>query len=201
MISNSPASVSEDLELTNGFIPTTPSIGGSLVVLDPHAPSATLRAALQHPDLSHGRLSLLVVFPTAEYEARRRARLEADVTAPYTIEHLEMEARRIALRVGREWIDPTGVEFDSLGAVGRIRDSVRRVLEDREYTHVYVGRSPRTFWQRLRRVEDRSTMLTRVLPKIVTVVPVEYAFDSVSNAGDEEAFVDLAVDLDPLVEK
>lgn len=32
-----------------------PTTGGSLVILDPEAPSTTLRAALPHPDVNNGR--------------------------------------------------------------------------------------------------------------------------------------------------
>lgn len=163
---------------------TAPADWRSLVVLDPDAPSTTLWAALQHPDVTDGALDLLVVLPTAEYEARRRARFEADVTAPYTIDHLEAEARRIAQRAGREWLDPIGVEFEPLGAVGRLRNSIRATVEDRGDTRVYVAAPERPIWKRVFGFEEFSASLAGVLPTAVTVVPVDAAIDSALNVAD-----------------
>lgn len=171
-----------------------PAADRSLVVLDPDIASTTLRATLEHPEVNDGDLHLLVVFPTAEYEARRRARLEANVTAPYTIDHLEAEARRIAQQAGRAWLDPAGVAFEPMGAVGRLRDCVQTAVEDRGPTHVFVASTQRTFWQRLLGVEDRSAMLAEVLPAVVTVVPVDGALDPAANVVDGGAIADPAVD-------
>lgn len=201
MFTNSTASSPRDPELTNGLLPTASSVGASLVILDPDAPSATLRAALQHPDVAEGEITLLVVFPTSEYEARRRARIEAGVTAPYTIDHLEMEAQRIGQRAGREWLDPARVEFEAMGAVGRRRDCVRMAVVARGCTRVYVGKSRRTLWQRFLRIEDLSVVLTRTLPATVTVVSVDDVFDPVPNVGDGEPIADLTADPDEAVVK
>lgn len=153
----------------------------SLVVLDPNAPSTALRAVLQHPAVSDGDIHLLVVFPTAEYEARRRARVQAGVTAPYTIDHLEAEAQRIAQRTGREWLDPAGIAFEPIGAVGRLRDCVRTAAEDRGYTHVYVPATRRTLRQRLLGVGDNPSTLFGILPTGITVVPVDGLLPSAEN--------------------
>lgn len=169
---------------TDPLTTKSPAVDRSLVVLDPDAASTTLRATLKHREVVDGALHLLVVFPTAEYDARRRARLEASVTAPYTIDHLEAEARRIAQQAGREWLDPAGVAFEPMGAVGRLRDCVQTAVEDRGSTHVFVAATRRTLRQRLLGVEDRSAMLAKVLPAEVTVVPVAGALDSASNAVD-----------------
>ena len=164
---------------SSGYPP--PVAGRSLVVLDPNAPSTTLRAALQHPAVSEGEVHLLVVFPTAEYEARRRARIQAGVTAPYTIDHLETEAQRIAQRTGREWLAPAGIAFQPIGAVGRLRDCVWTAAEDREYTHVYVPATRRTLRQRLLGVGDNPSALAGTLPTVITVVPVDGLLPSAEN--------------------
>lgn len=201
MFTNDTASSPGEAELTNGVLPTASSAGASLVVLDPDAPSATLRAALQRPDVAEGELTLLVVFSISEYEARRRARIEAGVTAPYTIDHLEMEAQRIAQLAGREWLDPANVEFEAMGAVGRRRDCVRTTVEAQGCTCVYVRRLRRTLWQRFLRVEDLSAVLTRSLPATVTVVSVDGVFDPVPNVVDGEPITDLTTDPDESVVK
>lgn len=201
MFPNDTAFSPEGAELTNGILPPASSVGASLVVLDADAPSATLRAALQYPGVAEGELTLLVVFPVSEYEARRRARIEAGVTAPYTIDHLEMEARRIAQLAGREWLDPANVEFEAIGAVGRRRDCVRTAVEAQECSRVYLGKSRRTLWQRFLRIEDLSAVLTRTLPATVTVVSVDGVFDSLPNLGDGEPIPDLTADTDESVVK
>lgn len=180
---------------------TAPAAGRSLVVLDPDSPLTTLRAALQHTEVDNGEVDLLVVFPTAEYETRRRARLESGVTAPYTIDHLEVEAERIARRAGREWLGPMGVEFEPTGAVGRLRDCVRTAVEERGYTSVYVAAPRRTLWRRLLGVEDVSTALAGILPTVVTVVPVDGTLDPVPDRVDVEAIADPTVVPGTSVEK
>lgn len=201
MSTSSIASRPGELEPTTGVHPSASAAGTSLVVLDPNDPSTTLRAVLQHPGVNDGDLALLVVFPTAEYQARRRARLAAGVTAPYTIDHLEMDARRIAHRAGCEWIDPTGVEFEAIGAVGRLQDCVRMVVAARGYTQVYILPPRRTVWQRILGDADSSAALTRVLPTSVTVVSVEGAVDVVSAVEDGETIADFTVGPDVSVEK
>lgn len=143
----------------------------ALVVLDPAYPEATLRAALAHPDAA-GTVHLLTVFPTAEYEARRRDRAAAGVIAPYTVSHLETEARRLARRAGRRWLGTPGVDFEAFGAVGSTRDRVLAAVAERGYDRVFVAAPQRTIWQRLLGRADLSTAIARVLPTVVTVVPV-----------------------------
>lgn len=193
---NGPAALSEEPEQIRRPPSRALSFGASLVVLDPNDPSTTLRAVLQQHDTCEDRLTLLVVFSTAEYEARRRARVEAGVTAPYTIDHLEMDARHIADRAGREWIDPRGFGFEAMGGVGRVQDCIRRATADKAYRHVFVAESPRTVWQRLLRIEGPVAMLTRVLPTSVTTVPVDDVFQPIPNVGGVDAIADLSIDLD-----
>lgn len=164
----------------------------SLFVLDPVVPSTVLRAALRDSRVSDGEIHLLAVFPPAEYQARRRARIDANLTATYTVDSLEEEARRIARQAGREWLGPTGVEFESMGAVGRLRDTVRRAVEDRGCTHVYVVIPRRTLWQRLLGTQDLSTTLARILPTDVIVVSVDDTFDPVLDLPDPSSVADVA---------
>lgn len=130
-----------------------PTADGSLVVLDPDAPSTTLQTALQHPDVSDEDLHLLIVFPLATFESRRRALLKAGATAPYTVSDFEAEAQRIAYQVGREWLAPMGVTFEPMGAVGRHPDCVRMAVEERGCARAFVSLRP-ALWQRLRGVGD-----------------------------------------------
>lgn len=173
---------------------TAPFADRSLVVLDPEAPSTSLRSAIEHLPVSDGELHLLVVFPTEEYEARRRARLQAGVTTPYTIDHLEAEAQRMAQQAGREWLDPACVAFEPIGAVGRLSDSVQTAVEDSGSTHIYVPATKHTHWQRLLGVEGLSTALARVLPPVVSIVTVDGMADSASIVVDGTSVADLPVD-------
>lgn len=177
-----------------------PTADSTLVVLDPDHPGTALRATLEYLD-RHGDLYLLVVFPMAEYEARRRARREAGVTAPYTIDHLEAEARRIAHGVGREWLDPAGAEFEAVGAVGRPRDCVQMAVEERGCTRVFVAAPQRTLWQRLLGVQDLPTTLIRVLPTVVTIVSVDSGVDAPSDPADGDVVDDLVIDSDAMTDK
>ena len=152
----------------------------ALVVLDGADPSSTLRAALQHIDLQNGRVRLLLVYPTAEYEARRRERIAAGLTTPYTIGQLEEEARLVALRTGHEWHRSSGGEFEAtsggefeaIGAVGRLTDCVRRVVEDNECTLIYFAPTKRSMWQRILG-GDEVGALARALPASTSVVQLD----------------------------
>lgn len=192
---------SDSSERTNRTPAPALSFGASLVVLDPEDPSSTIRGVLQQHDTCQDRLSLMVVFPTAEYEARRRARIEAGVTAPYSIDHLEMDARQIADRTGREWIDPQGFGFEAIGAVGSVQNCIRQATAERAFRNVFVAESQRTVWQRLIRMEDPVARLTRDLPPSVTVVPVDGGVQPFSNDGGGDVIADLTLDLDPSVER
>ena len=144
----------------------------ALVVLDGADPSSTLRAALQHIDLQNGRVHLLLVYPTAEYEARRRERIAAGLTTPYTVGQLEEEARLLALRTGHEWHRSSGGEFEAIGAVGRLTDCVRRVVEDNECTLIYFAPTKRSMWQRILG-GDEVGALARALPASTSVVQLD----------------------------
>lgn len=148
-----------------------------LVVLDPDAPAASLRAALGHLDASDQALDLLVVYPIERFEARRAALIEAGATG-YAVSDLKAEARREARRVGHEWLSPLGISFEAIGAVGEVRDCVPITIAERGYSRVYVKVPRRTFWQRLRGVPDRMTALDDTLPKDVDVVPLDWSGES-----------------------
>lgn len=153
-----------------------------LVVLNPDDPAATLRAVMRDPATINAKFHLIVVFPTAEYEARRQARIDAGITGPYTIDHLIDEARSIALRVGRTYLDTDDGGFEAMGAVGRTRDRVNEAVQNHDYGRVYAAERPRPAWQRLLGVGRLSTELVRVLPDVVTVVSVD---DGLGPAREE----------------
>jgi hypothetical protein len=184
---------------------TDVAAGRSLVVLDPDHPEASLRAAFGHLGSNERALDLLVVYPMERFEERREELLEAGATAPYAVSDLEAKARRVAWRAGHDWLAPMGVEFDALGAVGRVRDCVRTVAEERGHARVYVEVPGRTFWQRLRGVVDRATALGDALPGDVTVVPVDGAVESDGDVTDAvidaEVGADVAVTTDPSAER
>jgi hypothetical protein len=179
--------------------------GRSLIVLDPDAPAASLRAAFGHLGPKDGAVDLLVVYPMARFEARREELLEAGATAPYAVSDLEAEARRVAWRAGHDWLAPMDVEFEALGAVGEVTDCVRQVVEGGGHTRVYVEVPGRTFWQRLRGVADRATALGDALSTDVTVVPVDGGVESGGGVTDAvigtEVDADVAVTSDPFAEK
>lgn len=162
----------------------------TLLVLNPADPSTTLRAALGHPETANSDLSLLVIFPTAEYEARRRARYEAGVATPYTIEHLEDEAQRIARRVGEEWLGSAD-RFEARGAVGRPRDCVCAAVKELAVGRVFIPTSQRTIWQRLFGGLDLPTDLGRVLSTEVSIVSVDGTTDLLPDEFDPEPTVEI----------
>lgn len=164
---------------------TTTSI---LIVLDPDDPDTTLQAVVQDADANAAEIHVMRVFPTAEYEQRRRDRIDAGVPGPYTIEQLTNEARRIARRVGREYLGPDG--FEAMGAVGRNRDCIRRAVRTHDYDRVYVADHQHSIWQRLLGVADLSTELTRALPDVVSVVST----DDVVGPGTDESVADAVVE-------
>lgn len=153
----------------------------TLVVLNSASPEAILEIVLDARRIPDSEIDLMVVYPTAEYEARRRARLEAGVTTPYTVEHLAEDAQRTADRVGREWIDSDTVQLGAYGGVGRVEDRVNEVVRDRGHSVVYADYRPPTRWQQLFGVVDVSRTLGETLP-------AETAVRSVSDlrppAGD-----------------
>jgi hypothetical protein len=175
--------------------------GRSLVVLDPDHPETSLRAAFEHLDASDGALDLLVVYPMERFEARREELLEAGATAPYAVSDLETEARRVAWRTGHDWLAPLGVEFEAIGAVGRVRDCVRLIADDRGCARVYVESPRRTRWQRLRGVADRATALDGALPGTVTVVSIDGDAEPGVTVPDVDVDTEVAVVPDASVEK
>ena len=182
-----------------------PALGRSLVVLDPGHPEASLRAVFGHLGASDGAIDLLVVYPMERFEVRREELLEAGATASYAVSDLEAEARRVAWRTGHDWLAPLGVEFEAFGAVGRVRDCVRLVAEDRGCTRVYVEVPRRTLRQRLRGVADRATALGDALPRGASVVPLDGTIESGSDvtdaATDTDVGADVAVASDPSVDR
>jgi hypothetical protein len=144
-----------------------------LVVLDADDPEPTLQAVVEETDATAAEVDLLAVYPTAEYEARRRARCDADAPGPYTLDQLAEEARRVARRAGREYLGPDPDGLDAMGAVGGRRECVRRAVRESDYSRLYVAERSRSFWQRLVGVETISTELARLLPDVVSVEAVE----------------------------
>lgn len=167
---------------------TNPNTNRVLVVLNPDDPDTTLQAVVRETGTSDAEFHLLVVFPTAEYEARRRARIDAGVTAPYTLDSLAEEGRRIARRVGRGYLGPDGIE--PMGAVGDTPDCIRRAVQTDDYSRIYVTERPHSIWQRLLGVETLSAELTRVLPDVVSVVTVDDGVGSSSGSSDPDAVLD-----------
>lgn len=168
---------------------TEPSTSHVLVVLDPDDPETTLRAVVREADPVVTAFHLLLVYPTAEYEARRRARHDAGAPGPYTIDHLAEEARRVAERLGRAYLaDAAGVE--ALGAVGGTRDCVRRAARDTECSRVYVAEDSRSIWQRLLGVERLSMELSEMLPDVVSVVSLEEVADPTLDDPECEVVLD-----------
>lgn len=165
-----------------------------LVVLDPDDPATTHRAILHDAVVTGGDLHLLVAFPTAEYEARRRARMAAGVPGPYTIDHLAMEGRRIAQRVGREWLGSDGPNFQVTGTVGKLHDCVRDAVREYGHTRVYVAALQRSLWQRLLGDTDMSPALARVLPDHVTVISINSVPSLATYEGNSDAAVDRATE-------
>lgn len=169
--------------------PTESTTEDTLVVLDADDPETTLQAVIQETDPATGTVDLLAVYPTAEYEERRRARIDAGVTAPYTIEHLADEARKIAEEVGREYLGPDAARGEAMGAVGGTRACIRRAVRDADYSQVFVPEEAHAVWQRLLGVESLSTELTRVLPDVVSVRTVEDVTTlSTAGTGTEPVF-------------
>lgn len=156
--------------------------GRNLVVLDPVDPAGTLQAALHDSATADGDLDLLLVVPTAEYERRRRDRIDAGVSGPYSIDHLEEEARRIARRAGHEVLDTEDAEFVAMGSVGRPRDRIREAVAEHGYERVYVPPERRSVLERLLGGSDLAAALPRALPDGVTVVT---AGVTVEPAGGE----------------
>lgn len=165
-----------------------------LVVLDVDDPERTLQAVVQETDATAAEVHLLMVFPTAEYEERRRARIDADVPGPFTIEHLTQDARRIARRVGREYLGSDAERFEALGVVGNRRRCIQRVVRTHEYSQVYVPEQSHSIWQQLLGVEDLSTELTRVLPDVVSVVSVDNVGASTTRGPDADAVFESGTD-------
>lgn len=141
----------------------------TLVVLNSASPEAILDIEPDARSIPDPAVDLMLVYPTAEYESRRRARIEAGVTTPYTVEHLEDEARRTAAGVGRKWLDSEPASIDAYGGVGRLADRVNDVVRDRGHSIVYTDYTPPTRWQRLFGVSDVSRKLAETLPDDVDI--------------------------------
>lgn len=161
---------------------TTDSI---LVVLDSDDPETALQTVVQDANAQATEFHLLTVFPTAEYEERRRQRNDAGVPGPYNLEHLTQEARRIARRAGREYLDPD--EFIAMGAVGRKRECIRRAVREHDYNKVYVAEQSQTIWQQLLGVAALSTELTRVVHDDVPVVSIDDLVGPGTGGPDADA--------------
>lgn len=137
-----------------------------LVVLDPEQPNTTLENVFQHADLVDRDLHFLLVYPTKEYEARRRARIEAGITTPFAISHLEAEARQRALHLGHEWHGGTNGTVTAMGRVGRLRDRVGEIVEENGYEEIYLDPTPQSSWQRLRGRIDAASSVVGSLPEV-----------------------------------
>lgn len=159
---------------------TDPPTNSILVVLDADDPDATLQAVIRETAATDASYHLLAVYSTAEYSARRCARIDAGVPCDYTRDQLADEARRVANRVAREYFGPNADGVDATGAVGEKRDCIRRAVREADYDQVYVAEEPHSIWQRLLGVEQLSTELTRILPDVVSVVTV----DDLGRAAD-----------------
>lgn len=159
------------LSEVDGLVFRNPETDRVLVVLTPENPEESLKNALAEPTMVPDSADVILVLPTAEYEARRRARIEAGVDSPYSIDQLAEEARAIAKRVGCEYLGLVGVDFEAIGGVGRTRDLVIDAVRENEYTKVFVSSPRRTIWQRLLGSEETTTDIASGLQGI-EVVPV-----------------------------
>ncbi|MEF8843113.1 MAG: hypothetical protein V5A62_16060 [Haloarculaceae archaeon] len=81
---------------TDGPPQTESPTNSILVVLDAEDPEPTLQAVVEETDATTVEMDGLAVYPTVEYEVRRRARCDADVPGPYTLDQPPEEARRVA---------------------------------------------------------------------------------------------------------
>lgn len=164
---------SEEYTMTNNT-PTaiTSQNERTLVVLNSASPEAILDCVVDTRSIPDSAVDLILVYPTAEYESRRRARIDAGVTTPYTIEHLEEDARRTADRMGREWIDSETVSVGAYGGVGRVADRVNEVVRDRGHSVVCADNTMPTRWQQLFGAIDISRKLAEKLPCDTEIRPI-----------------------------
>jgi hypothetical protein len=172
---------------TDHLAASTRSTRRVLVVLDPDDPETTLRALIREADPTTTEFHLLLVYPTEEYEARRSARIDAGVPGPYTIDQLAGEARRVAQRVGSEYLGIEEVGFEALGAVGSTSDCVRRAVREANYSRIYLVEEPRPIWQRLLGTERISAVLARTLPTVVSVITAEEVLKTSTDDSECEA--------------
>lgn len=168
-----------------------------LVVLDADDPDTTLRAVIKETDVASTTVHLLAVYPTAEYEKRRRDRLEAGVPGPYTLDHLADEARRVARRAGREYLGSDPAAYEAMGAVGDKPDCIRRTAQDADYRRIFVAEHSQSIWQQLLGVESISTEVTRTLPDVVSVVAVNDVLDDRTDNMDADTGLDTGAESTP----
>lgn len=147
----------------------TSQLDRTLVVLNSASPEDILEIVLDARSIPDSAVDLMLVYPTAEYESRRRARIEAGVTITYTVEHLEEAARRTAEGVGRKWLDSDTALIGAYGGVGRLADRVNEVVRDGGHSVVYADYIPPTRWQRLFGVGDVSRKLAEKLPDDIEI--------------------------------
>lgn len=88
---------------------------------------------------------------------------------------------------------PMGVEFEAVGAVGRLGDTIQTTVRDRAVTRVYVAAPRRTVWRRCLGIHGLTATLAGVLPVSVTVVPVDIV-DGETDAAGGAAFADVRID-------
>lgn len=172
------------LPLVDGLVFRHPQTAKVLVVLTPDNPEASLRTALSHPSTATEIVDVILVFPTKEYEQRRRARIAGGISTPYTVDHLAEEAQHIAQRVGCEFLGMVGVDFQAVGGVGRTRDLVVDAVRDHGYTRIYVASPRQTLWERLLGTDDMAASIARVLPAGVAVVPLSLEDDPLNSPAE-----------------
>jgi nucleotide-binding universal stress UspA family protein len=96
-----------------------------------------------------GQLVLLSVMPSREFADRQRVFAQIRDLPRYTLPKAEEKRRQIAAQIGREALDPLGIDYIAIGLVGRTADQVLTAAQAHNCGHVFLVDQTQSVLRRL----------------------------------------------------
>lgn len=116
-----------------------------------------------------GQLVLLSVMPSREFADRQRVFSQISDLPRYTLPKAEEKHRQTAARIGQEALDPLGIDYATVGLVGRTADQVLTAARAYDCGHVFLVDQPQSVLRRLI-VGDLVRSITNQFDGLVTVL-------------------------------
>lgn len=133
-----------------------------------------------------GKLVLLSVMPLSEFADRQRAYAQVKALPPYALDQAEELRRQTATTIGREALDPIGIDYTAVGMVGNKVNEVLTTAQVYDCGHLFIAAEPPSLLQRLLTRDFAQSIVGR-FDGFVTVLQDRYDKNPPLNGRSESS--------------